>query len=187
MTVTQTGIATGGALPPQTVGTWDPFVRVFHWTLVALFVIALATGDEIENVHIAAGYGIAALLALRLVWGVIGPRNARFASFVRSPREVFVYMRDVGNLKATRYLGHNPAGGAMIVALLAALMATAVTGYTMTTDAYWGAKWVEKLHEALAYGTLTLAGLHLLGVAASSILHRENLVKAMWSGRKRLL
>lgn len=187
MTVTQNGIAAGGVSPPATVKVWDPFVRVFHWTLVALFVIAFATGDEIERVHIAAGYGIATLLGLRLIWGVIGPRHARFASFVRSPREVFAYARDVGNLKAPRYLGHNPAGGAMIVALLAALMATAVTGYMMTTDAYWGAKWVEKLHEALAYGMLTLIGLHVLGVAVSSILHRENLVKAMWTGRKRPL
>lgn len=187
MTVTQNGIAAGGASPPATVRAWDPFVRIFHWTLVALFVIALATGDEIERVHIAAGYGIATLLGLRLVWGVIGPRNARFASFVRSPREVFAYIREAGNLRAPRYLGHNPAGGAMIVALLAALMGTAVTGYMMTTDAYWGAKWVEKLHEALAYGTLALAGLHVLGVAISSFLHRENLVKAMWTGRKRSL
>lgn len=187
MTVTQNGIAAGGASPSATVRAWDPFVRIFHWTLVALFVIALATGDEIERVHIAAGYGIATLLGFRLVWGVIGPRNARFASFVRSPREVFAYIREVGSLRAPRYLGHNPAGGAMIVALLAALMGTAVTGYMMTTDAYWGAKWVEKLHEALAYGTLALAGLHVLGVAISSFLHRENLVKAMWTGRKRSL
>lgn len=187
MKVTQNGSAAGGASPPVTVKAWDPFVRVFHWTLVALFVIALATGDEIERVHIAAGCGIAALLGLRLVWGLIGPRHARFASFVRSPREVFAYVRAVGNLRAPRYLGHNPAGGAMIVALLAALMGTAITGYMTTTDAYWGAKWVEKLHEALAYGTLALAGLHVLGVAVSSFFHRENLVKAMWTGRKRPL
>jgi cytochrome b len=97
------------------------------------------------------------------------------------------YLRDVANLRARRYIGHNPAGGAMIIALLAALIGTVVTGFMMTTDAYWGAKWVEKVHEALAYGTLALAGLHVFGVAASSLLHRENLVKAMWTGRKRPL
>jgi cytochrome b len=187
MTVTQDGTATGGASPPAEVRTWDPLLRVSHWTLVALVVTALATGDEIASVHIAVGYGIAILLAFRLVWGVVGPRHARFASFVRSPREVLVYIRDVANFRARRYLGHNPAGGAMIVALLATLVGTAVTGYMMTTDAYWGAKWIEKLHEALAYGTLALAGLHVLGVAISSLLHRENLVKAMWTGRKRPL
>ena len=187
MALTHDAIEAGGATPPATVKVWDPFVRVFHWMLLTLFVVALVTGDEIEGVHIAAGYGIAILLALRLVWGVIGPRNARFSSFVRSPREVLAYLRDVASLKAPRYLGHNPAGGVMIVALLAALIGTAATGYMMTTDAYWGAKWVEKVHEALAYGTLALAGLHVFGVVASSLLHRENLVKAMWTGRKRPL
>jgi cytochrome b len=185
MAFTLDAIEAGGATPPATVKVWDPFVRVFHWTLLTLFVIAFATGDEVEGVHIAAGYGIAALLTLRLIWGLVGPDRARFSSFVRSPRDVAAYLRDVASFRAPRYLGHNPAGGAMIVALLATLIGTAATGYMMTTDAYWGAKWVEKLHEALANGTLVLAGLHVLGVAASSLLHRENLVKAMWTGRKR--
>lgn len=185
MALTHEAIESGGAMPPATVKVWDPLVRVLHWTLLTLFVIAFVTGDEAERVHIAAGYGIAALLALRLVWGVIGPHNARFASFVRPPREVLAYLRDVVHLRAPRFLGHNPAGGAMIVLLLAALIGTSVTGYMMTTDAYWGANWVEELHEALAHGTLILAGLHVLGVAASSALHHENLVKAMWTGRKR--
>ena len=185
MALTHDAIEAGGVTPPATVKVWDPFVRVFHWTLLTLFAVAFATGDEIEGVHIAAGYGIAFLLTLRLVWGVIGPRYARFSSFVRSPRQVLAYLRDVANFKARRHLGHNPAGGAMIMALLAALIGTAVTGYMMTTQAYWGAEWVEQLHEALANGTLVLAGLHVLGVLASSLLHRENLVKAMWTGRKR--
>lgn len=187
MAFTRDAIETGGVTPPATVKVWDPFVRVFHWTLLSLFVIAFVTGDEIESVHIVAGYGIAVLLALRLVWGVIGPRYARFSGFVRSPRQVLAYSRDVASFKAPRYLGHNPAGGAMIVALLAVLTGTAVTGYMMTTEAYWGAKWVEELHEALAHGVLVLAGLHVAGVLVSSLLHRENLVKAMWTGRKRSL
>ena len=185
MTSTHDAIGAGGATPPAMVKVWDPFVRVFHWTLLTLFVIAFVTGDEVEGVHIAAGYGIAILLALRLVWGVIGSPHARFSGFVRSPLKVLAYLRDVASHKAPRHLGHNPAGGAMIVALLTALIGTAVTGYMMTTDAYWGARWVEKLHEIFAHGTLALAGLHVLGVVVSSLLHRENLVKAMWTGRKR--
>ena len=187
MAFTHEGIKAGGATPSATVKVWDPFVRVFHWTLLTLFVIAFVTGDESERVHIAAGYGIAILLALRLAWDVVGPRNARFSACVRSPHVVLAYLLDVANLRTRRYLGHNPAGGAMIVGLMAALIGTAVTGYIMTIDAYWGVKWVEEVHEALAYGTLALAGLHVLGVAASSLLHRENLVKAMWTGRKRSL
>ena len=154
MALTHDAIEAGGVTPPATVKVWDPFVRVFHWTLLTLFVVAFVTGDEIESVHIAAGYGIAFLLTLRLVWGVIGPRHARFSSFVRSPRQVLAYLRDVASFRARRHLGHNPAGGAMIVALLTALIGTAVTGYMMTTQAYWGAEWVEQLHEAFANGTL---------------------------------
>jgi cytochrome b len=175
----------GGAMPPATVKVWDPFVRVFHWSLATLFVVAYATADEIEGVHIAAGYAIAGLVAARMVWGLIGPRQARFSSFVRSPREVLAYLRDVALLRAPRYIGHNPAGGAMIVALLATLAGTCITGYMMTTDAYWGAKWVEEIHETLANLTIGLIVVHILGVLVASFEHRENLVKAMITGRKR--
>jgi cytochrome b len=187
MTIVTNTIEAGGATPPATVKVWDLFVRVFHWSLVTLFVIAYATGDELEKVHIAAGYAIATLLALRIVWGFVGPKHARFTRFVRSPRSVLSYMREAVLLRAPRYLGHNPAGGAMIVALIAALLATCVTGVMMTTDAYWGAKWVEEMHEALANVTVGLVALHVLGVLVTSFEHRENLVKAMVTGRKRPL
>ena len=185
MALTHDVIEAGGEMPPATVKVWDPFVRLFHWTLLTLFVIAIVSGEEFMSLHIAVGYGIAILLALRVVWGVIGSRYARFSSFVRSPGDVLAYLRELGTFKPPRYLGHNPAGGVMILALLSALIGTAATGYMMTTDAYWGAKWVEKLHEALAWGTLALAGLHVIGVIVSSLLHHENLVKSMWTGRKR--
>lgn len=178
-------IGAGGAMPPATIKVWDRFVRVFHWTLVAAFVVAYATGDELERVHVAAGYTIAGLLAVRIVWGFIGPRHARFANFVRPPREVLIYLRDVLLLRALRYLGHNPAGGAMIIALLAALTSTCATGYMMTTDAYWGAKWVEELHQFLANLTVGLVAAHIIGVLVACFEHRENLVAAMITGRKR--
>jgi cytochrome b len=176
---------TGGAAPPATVKVWDPFVRFFHWSLVTLFVIAYATGDEIEKVHIAAGYAIAGLLALRIVWGFIGPRHARFADFVKSPREALSYLRDTLLFRARRYIGHNPAGGLMVIALIVMLAATSVSGYLMTTDAYWGSKVMEEIHEALANATVALIALHVLGVLVASFTHRENLVKAMVTGRKR--
>lgn len=176
----------GGATPPATVKVWDPFVRVFHWSLVALFAIAYATGDEIERVHIMAGYAIAGLLALRIVWGFIGPRHARFADFVRSPREAMSYMRDVMLFRARRYIGHNPAGGLMVIALIVSLAGTSITGYMLTTDAYWGSKAMEEIHEALANATVVLVVLHVLGVLVASFEHRENLVKAMITGRKRI-
>jgi cytochrome b len=185
MSVVNATIQVGGAMPPATVKVWDLFVRLFHWSLVGLFVLAYATGDEIERVHIAAGYAIAALLALRIAWGFVGPRHARFSSFVRSPGQVLAYLWDVLRFRAVRYIGHNPAGGAMILALMALLGGTCATGYMMTTDAYWGAKWVEEVHEALANVTVGLIALHVLGVIVASFEHRENLVRAMVTGSKR--
>jgi cytochrome b len=79
-------------------------------------------------------------VTLRIVWGFIGPRHARFADFVRAPREVLAYFRDGLLLRAQRYIGHNPAGGPMVVTLLVILAATCVSQYLMTTDAYWGSK-----------------------------------------------
>lgn len=177
----------GGIMPPATVKVWDPFVRVFHWSLVILFTVAYVTGDEIERVHIAAGYGIAGLLALRIAWGFVGPRHARFSNFVRPPREAFGYLRDAFQLRARRYIGHNPAGGLMIVVLIAMLAGTCVTGYLMTIDAYWGSKVLEEVHKAFANVTLAFIVLHVLGVLVSSFEHGENLAKSMVTGRKRTL
>ena len=180
-------IEAGGAMPPATVKVWDLFVRVFHWSLATLFIVAYATGDDAQLVHIAVGYGIVGLVALRVIWGFVGPHHARFSSFVRSPRQVLGYLRDVATFKAPRHLGHNPAGGAMITALLIMLTATGMTGYMMTTDAFWGAKWIEEIHEAFASLTVGLLILHVFGVLFSSLVHRENLVRAMITGRKRRL
>jgi len=185
MTTSHETIEAGGAAPPAEVKVWDPVVRLFHWSLVALFALAFATGDEIARLHIAAGYAIAALLAVRLVWGLVGPRHARFGNFVRGPRETLSYLRDMARNAASRHLGHNPAGGAMIVALLTVLAATCATGYMMTTDAYWGAKWVEHIHEAFANLAVGLVAFHVGGIVVASFAHRENLVKAMITGRKR--
>jgi cytochrome b len=87
--------------------------------------------------------------------------------------------------RAPRFLGHNPAGGVMILALLAMLIGISATGFMMTTDPFWDAEWVEELHEALVYASLGLIALHVAGVVVSSVEHGENLVKAMITGRKR--
>ena len=185
MTTVNHMIEAGGDRPPATVKVWDPFVRVFHWSVAALFLLAYVTGDEIEQVHIVAGYTIAGLLVLRIVWGVVGPRHARFSDFVRSPRAVLAYVRDVVLLRAPRYLGHNPAGGIMIVALIVMLVGTCITGYMMTTGAYWGSEEFEEVHAVLANLTVGLVVVHFIGVLVASFEHRENLVKAMITGRKR--
>ncbi|MEN6541912.1 cytochrome b/b6 domain-containing protein [Parvibaculum sp.] len=170
---------------PATVRVWDPLVRIFHWSLVAAFAIAWATGDELQSVHETTGYAIAALVAIRVVWGLVGSTHARFSDFIYRPSTVIRYLVDTMMFRAKRYIGHNPAGGAMVMALLAMLAALCGTGILMTTDAFWGVEWVEEVHEALANLALILVGLHIAGVFAASIEHRENLVRAMFTGRKR--
>lgn len=182
---TEMATSAGGSQPPAGVRVWDPFVRVFHWSLVALFAIAFVTGDEIEWLHLWAGYAIAVLVALRMAWGFIGTRYARFSSFVRGPRAVASFVNDSLHLRAPRFVGHNPAGGWMILALLAMLIGLSVTGHLLTTDAYWGSEALEEVHEALANITLALVGLHVAGVILASLEHGENLVRAMITGLKR--
>ncbi len=167
------------------VRVWDPLVRTFHWSLVGLFGFAFITGDEWGWVHRQSGYIVAGLLAARVIWGVIGPRHARFSDFVYRPATVFAFLKDMLAMKAKRYIGHNPAGGAMAVALILAITAICVTGHMMTMDAYWGAQWVEDAHEISVNATLVLIALHVAGVVLTSIEQKENLVKSMFTGLKR--
>jgi len=179
---------TASAEPETSAGTvrvWDPLVRVFHWSLVASFALAWISADEWDDLHIWAGYAAAALIAFRVVWGLVGSRYARFSQFVRAPRAVAAYLKDLLTGREARYLGHNPAGGAMILLLIFSLTALCLTGWMYTLDAFWGEEWVEEVHEALANLLLVLVGLHLAGVALASLKHHENLVRAMVTGRKR--
>ncbi len=175
----------GGVALPATVKVWDLFVRVFHWSLVASFAIAWITADEWDRLHEWAGYAAVALVGCRIVWGFIGTKYARFSDFVRSPFAMFGYLRDVLRGQERRYIGHNPAGGAMILALLAGIIGLGLTGWMMTTNAFWGVEWVEEVHEALANGMLVLVGLHVVGVLVAGLRHGENLVAAMLTGHKR--
>lgn len=169
---------------PATVKVWDPFVRIFHWSLVTLFAVAWFTEDA-QTVHQTAGYLILALVALRVVWGFAGSQHARFGDFVRSPRKTLAYARDLVSGKAARVLGHNPLAAMMIVTLLLMLTATGASGWLTTVEPYRSAEWVEELHETLASLTLAFVGVHVLAAVVMSVVHRENLVRAMFTGRKR--
>ena len=182
----------------DTIRVWDPLVRMFHWGTVALFTIAYLI-EEPMIVHAWAGYGILALLAMRLVWGLVGTRHARFSDFVRPPRQVFAYLRDALAGRSRRHIGHNPAGGAMAVLLMALLLAIGGTGLVVygaeeasgpLAGALAGSpEWVEdvseELHELLANFTLLCVFAHVAGVIFSSLQHGENLVRSMLNGRKR--
>ncbi len=185
MVTARTAMGTGDIQSPATVRVWDPLVRIFHWSLVGLFTFAFLTGDEWQKPHEVAGYVIAGLIGFRVIWGFVGSRHARFASFIYRPSTVAGFLTDTVRMKARRYLGHNPAGGLMVIALLLVLAAISLSGFMMTTNAYWGVEWVEELHEASAFAALGLIGLHVGGVIVAGFEHGENLVRAMVTGRKR--
>lgn len=174
-----------GAGEPRTVPVWDPVVRIFHWSLVAAVLAAWASAEEARTLHETIGFVILGLLALRIVWGFVGTRHARFADFVHRPSSVASYLVDMGRHRARRYLGHNPAGGAMIVMLLVAFAATCASGVLMLAGVGLGHRQWEDVHEIIVNMTLVLAGIHIAGVVVASLLHRENLIGAMISGRKR--
>ena len=179
------------------IKVWDLPLRIFHWLLVAGFLVAYLTEDELLTVHVWAGYLVSGLLLFRLIWGFIGNDYARFSNFLCSPVKSVVYVKDVVTLKATRYLGHNPAGAAMIILLLVSLLMTSLTGFAVY-GADQGAGplagigpnhedlW-EELHEFFANFTLLLVAIHVLGVAVESYIHRESLVKAMLHGYKKTM
>jgi cytochrome b len=167
------------------VKVWDPAIRVFHWGLVSSFAVAWISADEIRDLHEWAGYAAAGLVGIRLVLGTSGSHYARFGQFVRSPRHILRYAKALAKRRERRYLGHNPLGGVMVVILITLIVMTALTGFLQTTDAFWGVEWVEDVHEGLANTLLASVLLHLMGVVHASLRHRENLVRAMMTGRKR--
>lgn len=205
----------------DTVKVWDPLVRIGHWILVAAFFTAYFTEEELLTQHTWAGYVVAGVVLVRIVWGFIGSEHARFRDFVRAPGETLRYLVEIATNRAKRFIGHNPAGGAMVVALLLGLVVTTWSGleiYAIEENAgplaglYSGAatgvqlpspvatahasddvrgdereraeEFWEEVHEVAANLTLLLVLLHVAGVVVASVSHRENLVKAMLSGRK---
>jgi cytochrome b len=197
------------------VYVWDRYVRFFHWALVAAFTAAYLTGEEETSWHFYIGYGICALLVSRVVWGVVGSRHARFSDFIASPLAGLGYIKSLVSGPVKYYRGHNPAGGWMVLLLLASLTLTVSSGLrtlaleghgpfameklakpnadTMNEaqilslraarklrhdqEEFW-----EEIHEFGANSTLALIGLHVLGVIASSLRHRQNLARAMVTG-----
>ena len=177
------------------IPVWDPLVRLFHWLLVAAFVISWLTQEEDYNLHLQAGYTVMGLVCLRIVWGMAGPKHARFTDFVYSPSAVLAYLQSLAGGRAKRYTGHNPAGGAMVVLLLLSLLTVSLSGIALDGAENWAGplaemnlyRHMELIHSLHLLSTdllWLLIGLHLLGVLHASLAHRENLVRAMITGRK---
>jgi cytochrome b len=163
---------------------WDAPVRVFHWMLAISFVGAYLSADSERwrLLHVTLGYTVAGLVAFRLLWGLVGTRHARFASFVRRPAVIRRYLAAMLRGSPPRSTGHNPVGALAILGLLALAVLVAVTGWGTYNEV--GVLASDELHEFLANAMLALAGVHVAGVLLGSWLERENLIKSMVTGRK---
>src|SRR6516162_7195337 len=204
---------------PASTLVWDLLVRFGHWALVAAFAVAYLSAEEEAGspdlLHVWGGYVVGAIVVVRVVWGFVGSRHARFSDFVRSPIVALAYFIDLFYGQARRYIGHSPAGGAMVIALLVCLAATVTTGLMaygeqgkgplaalMVTDATATGNeaghralaetrgertenTIGELHGVMANITVALVVAHILGVVVASFVHKENLVLAMITGRKR--
>jgi len=204
---------------PASTLVWDLLVRFGHWALVAAFAVAYLSAEEEAGspdlLHVWGGYVVGAIVVVRVVWGFVGPRHARFSDFVRSPIVALAYLIDLLYGRAPRYVGHSPAGGAMVVALLLCLAATVTTGLMVYGEQGKGPLAVVMMNDAAANGnevghralaetrgertentigelhgvmaniTVALIVAHIIGVVVASLVHKENLVLAMITGRKR--
>ena len=170
------------ARPPLKV--WDPLVRVLHWGLAACVITAYFTHTGPEIVHNTAGYAALAIALVRIFWGFAGGGYARFANFIASPRATIDYSLAVLARREKHYLGHNPLGAWMIVALLISVLVTTISGWMLDTDTWFGDEMVELVHSTFGYLFVPMVILHVGGVIFTSFRQKENLVTAMITGRK---
>lgn len=168
----------------RSVKVWDIPTRIFHWLLVLSFTAAYLTSESerYRDWHVMFGYTVAALVVFRLFWGIAGTRYARFSSFFFEPSQMLAYLQSLLTSRPKRYLGHNPAGAVAIFLLLGLGVLTALSGFATNQELL--GEWVEELHEGSAATMLAVVAVHILGVVVSSLLHRENLARSMFSGNK---
>ena len=183
----------------STVTVWDRFLRFFHWTLVFCFATAFISGEaRVSTIHVLVGYVLCVLLAARVYWGFKGSEYARFRAFIFPISEALEYLRSMLKGNPKHYYGHNPAGALMVFTMFGLLAVIFVTGLlSLGTIDFDGplvflanrvsdeASYVfRNLHHLLPPVALGLVVLHLLGVLVGSIQHKENLVRAMLTGKK---
>jgi cytochrome b len=168
----------------RTILVWDPLVRVLHWSLATCVIVSFFSHDGPEWLHFATGYAALAIALLRVVLGFVGTPYARFRQFLAGPRATLDYARDVLARREKHYLGHNPLGALMIVALLGSVLAVGVSGILLDTDRFWGDATLEAIHSFVGHLFVPLVILHVGGVIFTSLRQKENLVTAMITGRK---
>lgn len=166
---------------------WDLPLRLMHWSLIGTVVAAWITSSSSNSAgaaHLYLGYGAAAIVLARVIWGFAGNRYARFRQFVRAPAATHRYLVDLRHHRPARYLGHNPLGAWMVLALLSAIGLLTLTGWLADTDLLWGYAWPVLIHIAIAWALVGLVALHIGGVLLTSWHQRENLIAATINGDK---
>ncbi len=168
----------------QRILVWDVPTRVFHWLLVLSFAGAYLTAESerYRDIHVVLGYTLLGLLVFRLLWGFFGTRYARFRSFLFRPGDIIAYALSMLKGKPAHYIGHNPLGSVAIWLLLGLGIMSGVSGVLLFADI--GGEALEELHEFASNAMLTIVFIHIAGVVVSSVLHRENLARAMVTGFK---
>jgi len=182
------------------VKVWDVPVRVVHWSLVLLLVFQVWSGKEgglTITYHMWSGYAILTLVIFRVLWGFVGSTHARFADFLYAPKAMMQYTRTLTGRRAALYAGHNPIGGLSALAMLLCMLLQAGTGLFSNDDVLSEgplykyvtketSDWLTTIHNYNFYVLLALAGIHIAAILYYWIYKRENLVAAMFTGKKRL-
>ena len=166
------------------IKVWDPVVRVFHWSLVVAFAANALLIEDDSKLHIWVGYAIVVLVLIRILWGFVGTRYARFSSFPPSLSGATEQLTEIATGRHRVRPGHTPLGALMIYNLLFSMLAIGVTGYLMTTNMFWGTEWTEELHEAFVAWAEISVVLHILAVIVESRRTKVNLPRAMVTGYK---
>lgn len=168
----------------QKILVWDLPTRTFHWLQALSFLGAYITSDseKYRDIHVTLGYILFGLIAFRLVWGFAGTRYAKFSSFLFKPSQIVKYLLSLVKGNSEHFVGHNPIGSVAIWLLLSLGLTLGVSGVLLLQDDV--ADVVEKIHDLATDAMLVVVFIHLAGVFMSSILHKENLVRAMITGFK---
>ncbi|MBR0692447.1 cytochrome b/b6 domain-containing protein [Bradyrhizobium lablabi] len=171
---------------PRTVQVWDLPLRLWHWALAVCVLVAWFTPNVLDGLHRVAGYSVIGLLVFRLIWGFAGSRYSRFRMIGVRLRAAPGYIWNLRRGISGRYIGLNPAGTAMLVALLVSLAVSAISGAMQVTVTFFGVWWVEDTHAYSSDAVIILVVLHVVGAVVMGILQRQNLVRAMITGRKHI-
>lgn len=170
----------------EEITVWDWFVRLFHWSVATIFLLDFWVLEEGDPPHEWAGYLLGVLLLMRIIWGFIGPHNARFASFFPTPHRVMHHLSEMKHRRFDRREGHNPLGGAMVIALMFMLAIVSLSGWMLNWDMFWGEDWVEEVHEVSAELTMILVVVHVSAVIIMGRFSGIPLIRTMLTGKRKL-